>query len=85
VSHGHVSVSGRRVTIPSYLVKPGQWVALDEALQKTPDVQDLAANRPLLPAWLERQDGKGRVLRQPDRQEIEPGTDEQLIVEFYSR
>lgn len=85
VNHGHVQVNGRRVTIPSYLVTPGEVVALAEDIRQAPDVQDLAENPPLVPAWLERQEDVGRVLRQPDREEIAPELDEQLIVEFYSR
>ena len=85
VNHGHVRVDGHRVTIPSYLVVPGQVVSLAEGIRQVPDIQDLAENPPLIPDWLERQESSGRVLRQPDRQEIDPQIDEQLIVEFYSR
>jgi small subunit ribosomal protein S4 len=85
VNHGHVQVDGRRVTIPSYLVTPGQVVTLANRIRQVPDVQDLAENPPLVPDWLERQDSSGRILRPPDRREIPPEIDEQLIVEFYSR
>lgn len=85
VNHGHVSVDGRRVTIPSYLVTPGQAAALDQVILQAPDVEDLAQERPPVPDWLERDDGRGRVVREPRRQEIDPDIDEQLIVEFYSR
>jgi small subunit ribosomal protein S4 len=85
VNHGHVRVDGRRVTIPSYLVMPGEVVGLNDDIRGNPDVEELAENPPLIPDWLERHDGSGRVLRQPDRSEIDPELDEQLIVEFYSR
>jgi len=85
VGHGHVLVDGRRVNIPSYLVQPGQMVSLDTSIKDVPDVQDLAEYHAEVPAWLERMDGAGHVLRVPDRQEIEPDIEEQLIVEFYSR
>ena len=85
VSHGHVLVDGRRVNIPSYLVQPGQMVSLDTSIRDVPDVQDLAEYHAEVPAWLERMDGAGQVLRAPDRQEIDPDIEEQLIVEFYSR
>lgn len=85
VSHGHVLVDGRRVNIPSYLVQPGQMVSLDTSIRNMPDVEDLAEYHPEVPGWLERMDGAGQVLRVPDRQEIEPDVEEQLIVEFYSR
>jgi len=85
VNHGHVLVDGRRVNIPSYLVQPGQMVSLDTSIRDVPDIKDLAEYHPEVPAWLERMDGAGHVLRVPDRQEIEPDIEEQLIVEFYSR
>ncbi|MDD3826411.1 MAG: 30S ribosomal protein S4 [Anaerolineae bacterium] len=85
VSHGHVLVDGRRVNIPSYLVQPGQMVSIDTSMRDVPDVQDLAEYHPEVPGWLERMDGAGQVLRVPDRQEIDPDIEEQLIVEFYSR
>jgi len=85
VSHGHVLVDGRRVNIPSYLVQPGQMVSLDTSIRTVPDVEDLAEYHPEVPGWLERMDGAGQVLRVPDRQEIDPDIEEQLIVEFYSR
>jgi len=85
VSHGHVLVDGRRVNIPSYLVQPGQIVSLGTSIRNVPDIQDLAEYHPEVPGWLERMDGAGQVLRMPDRQEIDPDIEEQLIVEFYSR
>ncbi len=85
VNHGHVRVDGQRVTIPSYLVMPGELVALDQAILKSPDVQDLIDNPPLVPGWLEREDGTGVIVRMPYREEAEPDINEQLIVEFYSR
>ena len=85
VSHGHVLVDGRRVNIPSYLVRPGQMVSLGISIRNVPDVQDLAEYHADVPGWLERMDGAGQVLRIPDRREIDLDIEEQLIVEFYSR
>jgi small subunit ribosomal protein S4 len=85
VSHGHVLVDGRRVNIPSYLVVPGQEVALSQDVRRIPDVHDLLANPPYVPGWLARQDGTGQVLREPERSEIDQDINEQLIIEFYSR
>ena len=86
VSHGHVTVDGRRVDIPSFLAESGQAIGLDETARQMPVVvEELAANRPV-PAWLERQaDGSGRVLRLPERAEIDVPVDEARIVVFYSR
>lgn len=85
VNHGHVTVDGRRMNIPSYLVTPGEAVVLDETILEAPDVQDLDQDRPLVPDWLERREGGGHVVREPRREEIDHDFDEQLIVEFYSR
>jgi small subunit ribosomal protein S4 len=89
VTHGHVLVDGERVNIPSYLVKPGQRVALNAKARKIPDVQELLDVGSPAPAWMDRQGAEGRVLRDPARSEIvgtaESTVDEQLVVEFYSR
>src|SRR5690606_12461175 len=85
VNHGHVLVDGRRVNIPSYLVRPGQQVTLGEGARQIPDIEDLMQYRPAVPGWLEAYDASGRVVRDPDREEIDPDIQEQLIVEFYSR
>ncbi|MGC9348333.1 MAG: 30S ribosomal protein S4 [Anaerolineae bacterium] len=89
VTHGHVLVDGKRVNIPSYLVKPGQTVALGDKARRIPDVQELLDAGTPAPAWMDRDGVEGRVLRDPDRNEItgtaESTVDEQLVVEFYSR
>jgi small subunit ribosomal protein S4 len=85
VNHGHILVDGRRVNIPSYLVQPGQVVALQESARQIPDVRELLENPSYVPEWLERQDGSGRMVREPERREIDQDIEEQLIVEFYSR
>ncbi len=85
VSHGHVLVDGKRVNIPSYLVRPGQRITLTQGARSIPDVRELLEYQPPIPAWLEAQEGVGTVVREPDRLEIDPEIEEQLIVEFYSR
>jgi hypothetical protein len=87
VGHGHVSVDGRRVDIPSFLVDAGHAVRLSEAARRIPTVIDeIAADRPL-PEWLERDAdrGGGRVARLPRRADVELPIDEHLIVSFYAR
>lgn len=86
VTHGHVRVNGQKVDIPSYQVRPGDVITLDETIRKNPDVEELLeAGVPYLPGWLSREDGTGRVLRPPAREEIDAHIREELIVEFYSR
>lgn len=86
VNHGHVLVNGKKVDVGSYLVRPGETVQMTEKAAEIPGVQEALAERAGgVPAWLSRDGGIGRVLRLPEREEVEPGISEQLIVEFYSR
>jgi small subunit ribosomal protein S4 len=85
VTHGHVSVDGRRVGVPSYQVEPGEIIALDERTREIPDVRELQETVLPVPGWLDRQDGSGRVLRHPEREELDPDVDERLIIASYSR
>ncbi|HQG32758.1 MAG TPA: 30S ribosomal protein S4 [Deltaproteobacteria bacterium] len=85
VLHGHVIVDGKSVDIPSYIVSPGQVVTLDRKAFEMPDVKALTENPVPVPAWLERIDGVGQVLREPERSEMDKDINEQFIVEFYSR
>mgnify|MGYP000226891676 CR=1 FL=1 len=89
VRHGHFLVNGEKVDIPSYRVKPGDVIAWREkSKEKFPyqkALQDI--NDVIVPAWLEldREKMIGRVLREPERSDIDFRVDERLIVEFYSR
>ena len=87
VSHGHVLVDGRRVNIPSYRVKPGDIVTMtpgSSAEQVIRDATDLTASvAPWLQAdhdWL-----TGKILKWPEREEIDTPVQESLIVELYSK
>ncbi len=90
VTHGHFTVNGRRTDIPSYQVRPGDVVAVREGSRKLPFFKELLpqwASQQQVPPWLERDldNLAGKVLRLPERGEIDTQIDEQLIVEFYSR
>jgi small subunit ribosomal protein S4 len=89
VAHGHIQVDGRKMTIPSALVKPGNIVALREKSRKNEQVKiclDTAKGRGV-PAWLELQADQfqGTVRQLPEREEILMPIQEQLIVELYSK
>lgn len=85
VNHGHVLVNGRRVDIPSYLVNPGEDITLAETAAQIPSViEEMEAGRPL-PEWLAREGTTGRVVRQPERADVELPIEEDQIVAFYSR
>jgi len=85
VSHGHITVDGEKKTIPSFRVKVGQTIALSAKLSDNAQVKKSLEENETLPEWLERQATVGKVLRKPQRVEMEQSIDEQLIVEFYSR
>lgn len=85
VSHGHIAVDGKKVTIPSYQIRPGSTIAiLGKMLDNTQVKKNLEGSKTLL-EWLDRKAAVGKVLRLPTREEMEPGINEQLIVEYYSR
>lgn len=89
VSHGHFMVNEVRTDIPSMLLKPGDKIAVREgslAATYFKELKDIAETRNT-PTWLERdlKNLSGRVLRLPDRAEIDGNITEQLIVEYYSR
>ncbi|MGD8718259.1 MAG: 30S ribosomal protein S4 [Candidatus Zixiibacteriota bacterium] len=89
VRHGHFTVNGRRVNIPSYQVKVGDVIGVSEKASQTDPVKyGLEYNSgKLLPEWLEFDAKKmeGSVVSVPARDQIPVPVDEQLVVEFYSR
>lgn len=85
VSHGHIQINGKKVTIPSFQVRVGSTIALSDKLRDNTQVKKSLDEFETLPEWLERKATIGRVLRIPSREEMEQSIDEQLIVEYYSR
>lgn len=89
VCHGHFSVNGRRVDIPSYLTKIGDVIAVRDRSRQSPFFQVLAENLAGrgVPDWLEldAKNLQGRVLALPKREDIDVPVEEHLIVELYSR
>ena len=85
VGHGHVKVNGRRVDVPSYLVRPGDTVELSPSAARMPTVVEELASGRLLPSWLERAGAAGQVVRLPSRDDVDMPIEEDLIVELYSR
>ena len=89
VNHGHFDINGVRTNIPSMLLKPGDEIIVRQGSRKTvyfKELPDLAEKRQCA-IWLGRdlKTLSGRVLRIPERSEIDGNLTEQLIVEFYSR
>ena len=86
VSHGHIQVNGKRVNIPSYLIKAGDVVSLTEKALQMPGVQEaLEDTKGMVPVWLSREDGRGRVVRLPGIEDVEAHINPALIVAFYTR
>ena len=88
VAHGHVQVSGRKVSVPSYIVKVGEIVQLRPSSKMQERVADnLAAGRSPIPPWLELDaaEKKGTVRGLPIREDIQIPVQEQLIVELFSK
>jgi len=89
VRHGHVTVNGRKVNIPSYQVTVGDEIAIRENAKKLVIVEQgvqYAASNPV-PAWMEADftNMSGRILSLPKRKDINMPVNEQLIVELYSK
>ncbi|WAC07678.1 MAG: 30S ribosomal protein S4 [Thermodesulfobacteriota bacterium] len=89
VSHNHVLVNGKRVNIPSYIVKAGDVVEISEKSQKMPLIKEAveAVERLGVPSWLEldKENYRGKVIAFPERKDLTMPVQEQLIVELYSR
>ena len=90
VNHGHFTVNGKKVNIPSYLVKAGDVIEVAESSRSSEVFKRLMGeNAPvfLQPAWMEREKNalKGTVTRLPVREDIDVPVEEHLIVELYSK
>ena len=87
VNHGHITVDGKRVDIPSYEVQPGQVISLRERskdLQIVKDALEAVVGRP---AYVTFDDNKmeGSLVRLPERDELDANIEEALIVEYYNK
>jgi small subunit ribosomal protein S4 len=91
VSHGHFMVNGRKTNIPSFLVKVGDEISVRPQSRARTYFRDLDASGILrkkgTPEWLSlnAEDLGGRVMRLPERSEMDLAVNEQLVVELYSR
>ncbi|MBP3451681.1 MAG: 30S ribosomal protein S4 [Agathobacter sp.] len=88
VDHKFVTVNGKIVNIPSYLVKAGDVIEIREAKKSTQRMKDIAevAGGRIVPEWLDCEDNfKGTIKSLPTREQIDVPVDEMLIVELYSK
>jgi small subunit ribosomal protein S4 len=89
VSHGHITVNGHKVNVPSYSLKVNDAVAVKNtsvSRQLATKNLEVATSR-AVPDWLSlsKEEFKGTIMRIPTRDEIQPIANEQAVVEFYSR
>lgn len=89
VRHGHFEVNGRKVDVPSFIVKEGDVVSVREKSRSVPVIQSAAeaGNQRSVPGWLsvDFANLRGTVIRLPLREEIDAPVAEHLIIELYSR
>ncbi len=87
VCHGHITVDGKKLDIPSYLVKPGQEISLKESSRSLLVVKDSLSYRNNLKDYLSLNEDTlvGKLERMPERTEFLQDIQENLIVEFYNR
>jgi small subunit ribosomal protein S4 len=86
VSHAHIQVNGRKMSIPSYTVKVGDVITVRSRSTSVPMIADaLKAEDKSSPAWLEVKQAAAKVARFPERKESTDLIEEPLVVEFYSR
>ena len=87
VNHGHITVNGKKVDIPSYRVKPGDVIAIKENSSDHKGIEIALANKVKRPDFINYDEAKriGTYVRYPERSELNADINESLIVEFYSR
>ena len=88
VTHGHIMVDGKKVDIPSYIVKPGQVISVKESSQNIFPIKDsveLIGN--IIPNYVtfDKEHLKGTYVRYPERKELSSEIHEDLIVEYYNK
>ena len=87
VSHGHVTVNGASVNIPSYVVKKGDIISIKDNKKTLEMFKELKDQKPVMPKWLEFNGAKlvGKILELPARDDIDLNIQENLIIELYSK
>jgi len=86
VNHGHVTVDGEKVTIPSFLVDRDQVITMKSKSLAIPAVSKLLEDKTIkVPEWVERKGPVIKIVRLPVRTDVSEDISEQLIVEHYSR
>lgn len=87
VNHGHITVNGKVVDIPSYQTKAGDVIGVKEVKQDNAMFKELRGAKIVMPKWVEfdTETFVGKVVENPKREDIDLSINEQLIVELYSK
>jgi len=89
VRHGHFTVNGKNANIPSMLLKVGDEIAIKDSKKDRPKIKTVIekCEGKIIPKWVEvdKENGKGKIIAMPQREDIDFEIDEQLIVELYSK
>lgn len=87
VNHGHITINGKTVDIPSFQVKIGDIVAVKDNKKDNAMFKELKGARIVMPKWLEfnTETLVGKIIDCPKREDVDLNINEQLIVELYSR
>jgi small subunit ribosomal protein S4 len=85
VTHGHVLVNGKKMTIPSYTVQEGDVITLDATIQKNPDVIKVLEESKETLGFLEKKGPVGKLVRMPIAEDIQVPFSTRQIIEYYSR
>lgn len=89
VNHAHFTINGKKVNIPSYIVKVGDTISVNERGRKSVRFKEIldVTGAKIVPKWLEvdQENLTGKVIALPDREDVDLEIQEQLIVEFYSK
>ncbi len=87
VNHGHITVNGKTVNIPSFIVKAGDEIAIKESKQDNAMFKELRGAKIVMPKWLDfnTETFVGKIIELPKREDIDLNVNEQLIVELYSK
>ena len=87
IRHGHWTINGRRVDIPSYQVRENDVIAVKAETAAEQIIRDATELTAAIPAWLQADHDAltAKVLRKPERRDLAAPVQEQLIVELYSK
>lgn len=85
VSHGHIFVNDKKLTIPSYQVKVDDIISLSPKMQKNPRVLEIMEEKQEVLPFLKKQGVSGKLERMPQKEDLQVPFDLQLIIEYYSR